>query len=538
METLTLLLLLAGAAGLPSGAPDSDPEPFAGYTLFAPLKSTPPYLIDMKGAVVHEWPSEHNPGNSVYLLEDGSILRCAREGGNPTFRGGGEGGRIQRIGWDGALLWDFLWSDEGRLHHHDIEPMPSGNVLLISWERKSEAEALAAGRDPALLEAGELWPDAVFEIRPEGPTGGAVVWEWHAWDHLIQDRDPAKAGYGVVAEHPERIDVNGEQTREVLDEEGIADLAELGYIGDDEEEDEAEDSGSADDPQGRRGGAGFRGADWMHTNSIDYHPGLDQILLSVRSFNEVWIIDHATTTAEAAGPRGDLLYRWGNPQTWMAGTEQDRQLFVQHDAQWIEAGSPGAGNLLVFNNGMGRASGNWSSVDEIALPAEAGGGYALAAGAFGPRKASWRYRDADKGAFYSGRISGAQRLPNGNTLVCSGEQGRLFEVSPAGEMVWEYRNRFGGEVGGAPGGRRGGRDGGDARRPGRPEGPPPGRPPGPPPGGRGGRGGGFGPTPGGGPGRGGSGGGMGDAAVFRATRVAPGHPGLKALETPAPEPAD
>ncbi|MGC8644373.1 MAG: hypothetical protein ACP5XB_31305, partial [Isosphaeraceae bacterium] len=59
---------------------------------------------------------------------------------------------------------------------------------------------------------------------------------------------------------------------------------------------------------------------------------LDQILLSVHSFSEIWIIDHGTTTAEAAthkggrsGKGGDLLYRWGNPQAYRAGTAADQQ---------------------------------------------------------------------------------------------------------------------------------------------------------------------------------------------------------------------
>ena len=68
--------------------------------------------------------------------------------------GGGVGGRIQRISWDGELVWDYIHSDANNQHHHDIEPMPNGNVLLIAWERKTEEEVERAGRE----NVAEMWP--------------------------------------------------------------------------------------------------------------------------------------------------------------------------------------------------------------------------------------------------------------------------------------------------------------------------------------------------------------------------------------------
>ncbi len=109
---------------------------------------------------------------------------------------------------------------------------------------------------------------------------------------------------------------------------------------------------------------------------------LDQILISVHNFSEIWVIDHSTTTAEAAshsggnsGMGGDLLYRWGNPAAYDSGSSADQQLFVQHDAQWIGNGLPGAGNILIFNNGQGRPDGDYSSVDEIVPPVASDGSY-------------------------------------------------------------------------------------------------------------------------------------------------------------------
>lgn len=512
--------------------------PSAGPILISPLKDTSTYLLGPEGEVLHRWESDQNPGNSVYLLDDGDLLRCIREGDNPVFHGGGEGGRLQRLSWDGELEWDFLWSDETHLAHHDVAPLPNGNVLLISWTRKSKEEALAAGMDPALIQGEAIWPDSVIEVRPVEPDGGEVVWEWHLWDHLVQEFDPERDNYGKVVEHPELVDLNAhghrEQKSQAEQRADLAQMAALGYAGaapaPDRDAGGAPDAGppgtGRDARGGGRGGPGGQGEDLCHTNGIDYNAELDQILLSVRSFHELWVIDHSTTTEEAAshtggrsGKGGDLLYRWGNPINYGRGLAEHQQLFVQHDARWVPAGSPGAGNITVFNNGQGRPGGEYSSVVELTPPLREDGSYALESGEpFGPRRPTWEYVADQPETFYSSFISGAERQPNGNTLVCCGAEGWVFEVSAAGEVLWEYRNKFGEEGrGGPPGGR--GRRGPPPSGPGRPGGGPP--PLGGPP-----RGGDFGGGPGG---PGGGPGGINGKALFRASRLAPDHPGLARL---------
>jgi len=162
--------------------------------------------------------------------------------------------------------------------------------------------------------------------------------------------------------------------------------------------------------------------------------------------SEIFVIDHSTTTDEAAGHSGgrsgkggDILYRWGNSQVYRAGDASDQKLFAQHDATWIEPGLVGAGNIMVFNNGQGRPDGRYSSVDVIVPPIDESGHYTLIPGsAYGPKEADWIYTDENKPDFFSQNISGAQRLPNGNTLICSGTVGTIFEVSPAKRIVWKY----------------------------------------------------------------------------------------------------
>lgn len=375
-----------------------------GYTLFAPEDTTKTYLINYNKEVVHTWESSYLPGHSVYLLENGNLLRTAFLGAHPIFLSGGMGGGVQEFDWNGNLVWDFTYSDDTYLAHHDIHYLSNGNILMIAWEAKSFEEAVDAGRNPTLVTMFGIWPDHIIEVEPTGPTSGDIVWEWHVWDHLIQDYDPSKLNYGVVEDHPELIDINfGRVTM-----------------------------------------------DWNHINSIDYNEEFDQILLSAHNFNEIWVIDHSTTTEEAAGhlggnsnKGGDLLYRWGNPRAYRTGTVNDQKYYGQHDARWIRPGCPGEGNILVFNNGLGRPVDAYSSVDEIVPPVDSNGNYYLQQGfAFGPEEQIWMYTAQNPTDFYAYMISGAQRIANGNTVICDGKQGRFFEVTYEKETIWEYVNPY------------------------------------------------------------------------------------------------
>jgi hypothetical protein len=370
-----------------------------GQILFSPMASLVTYLIDNTGTVNHTWSSNYYPGAGVRWLGDGTILRAIKTNMSET---GGSGGGIQKMQWDGTITWDFRYDTNGHLSHHDIEPLPNGNVLMIAWETKTRSQAIAAGRNPNTIQ-NTFMPDHVIEVEPTGPTTGDIVWEWHVWDHLIQDFDDSKDNYGAVADHPELIDINF--VTQVM-------------IG-----------------------------DWLHTNSIDYNEEFDQILLSVHNFNEIWIIDHSTTTQEAvghtggnSGKGGDILYRWGNPQAYRAGTTSDQKFFSQHDASWIIPNRPGEGDILIFNNGVGRL---YSSVDEIVPPVDNNGHYYLEPGStYGPENLVWSYTGNPPSSFYAFYASGAERLLDGNTLICNGVTGEFFEVTPDKITVWQYTNNY------------------------------------------------------------------------------------------------
>jgi hypothetical protein len=410
----------------PRGLIRNEPGATPGYVLFQPSGAGAIYLVDNDGRAVHVWQTSHAPGGDLELLPNGHLLRGARDPGQLGFKTGGTGGLLQKLDWDGSVVWEWKLSDAEHVHHHDVTALPNGNVLLLAWEAKSPEEARAKGRRPELIPAPGHWVDYVLEIEPVRPRGANVVWEWRVWDHLVQHHDPAAPDFAEPAARPGRIDVNGDAGAPAIDAETLEQLKALGYV-----PPEAT-------PQDVR-------ADFLHVNAVAYHPRLDQIALSAPTFGEIWIVDHATSTAEAAGPAGDLLYRWGNPSAYGRGGPQ--HLFYQHDVRWIPDGWAGAGNLMVFNNGRERPDGAWSSIDEWTPPLGDDGRYLLQDGQpFGPAALAWRYRAAEPASFYAPFVSGAQRLASGNTLVAAGTGGELFEVTREGEVVWEYRNPYWGEV--------------------------------------------------------------------------------------------
>lgn len=456
-----------------------------GYTLVQQLGKKTTDLVDVNGKVVHRWTSEYGLGGSAEVLENGDLIRCGLVRENPfgstgNGRGGpptpGLSGVVERLDWESEVLWTYRLAEPKRTIHHDIEVLPNGHILVTGVEIKTKEEMIEAGRDPARMRGETAWLDFLLEIKPVGPDGGETVWEWHLWDHLIQDFDPTKRNHGVVADHPELLDINFIEAAVPMGPGTMRVLQSLGYVG----------GGNPTPPRG----PARKVPDWTHINAVAYNAKLDQVMVTARTISELLVIDHSTTSAEAAthagglGKRGgDVLYRWGNPQAYQRGTPADQQLYSPHDGHWISDGAPGAGDVLVFNNGEARREGGHSSVDQIPLAAFAGL-YKIDEGkAYGPDKALWRYVGEPKEAFNSPYLSGAQRLANGNTLICSGMQGDVFEATAANEVVWRYKTKSVVTAPGMPPGSQGppgarpprgpgggGPDGEDPRRPPRPPG--------------------------------------------------------------------
>lgn len=365
-------------------------QQWGDYTLYSTGTTT--VLVDTGDAsaakIIKTWTHSNSErtGYSSYLMPGGVLWRTVSRSGN-SFSGGPICGQVQKVAYDGTILWNFVYSTTQYCSHHDICPMPNGNVLLIAYELKTAAEVTAAGG----TFSGAMWPEKIVEVKPTGATTGEIVWEWHTWDHLVQNKNASAANYqSSIVDHPELLNINYKASK-----------------------------------------------DWQHANGISYNPMLDQITFSSHNLHEIYVIDHSTTTAEAAshkggnsGKGGDFLYRWGNPAAYEASGTQI--LNVTHDAHWVPEGSPNAGYLAAYNNKGITSPSTTSCADLINAPVD-GYNYKLTAGqAYEP--ASYTKRQPSGG--YNSNMGSSQQLPNGNTLICVATAGTIREFSPSGKELW------------------------------------------------------------------------------------------------------
>ena len=433
---------------------------YTGYTLFSPFRGENSYLIDMYGNVVHYWPYPEGssvPGSEAIekharLLEDGTLLRGFIDRAN---RAGMGGAVYQLADWDGEVLWQHDEERPGYTPHHDFRmiwnpKLEARTLMYVASKEMTHEEVIALGADPSKRENYASRPDGIVEVDMDGN----VIWEWNISDHLVQNYSSEHPNYGVVSEYPGKMDPNF---------------------------------------------GGGVGGDWIHINGFDYNEVLDQVVINNSIFSEFYVVDHGATFIPgdpegsvelAAGDEGDFIFRWGNPCVYDSGecprsinegqssVDGHQQVFRTHDIQWIRGkeitpfGSdlPGAGNFLVFDNGnrhLGNRFSRLVEIDPYDGPMERGvyipetdAGYLQQPRGMGAtqrqntyrasnvsKQIVWAYASNLENAFYSNYISGTQRLPNGNTLACSGAHGHFFEVTPEGEVVWEYINPVGDRTG-------------------------------------------------------------------------------------------
>jgi hypothetical protein len=267
------------------------------------------YLLDTSTSTTSSYYQRFSTGSTGY---DAHFYHDTIYQSFGTGSGMGAYGSVKKWAWTGNNTVSNVWTYTASGAHHDICPMPNGNVLIIVDESKSSSTAGASS-------SVTVNSPTILEIHPTGTTTGTIVWQWKFWDHLCQSTNSSVTSTYVtdIKQHPELFNVNCSTNNGLIQ-------------------------------------------DWIHLNGIDYNPTRDQIVFSCHMKNEVFIIDHSTTTAEAAthsggkaGKGGDFLYRWGSPENYGCTTDGNGvSLNVIHDARWVPATNSTWPNYIsVFHNG-------------------------------------------------------------------------------------------------------------------------------------------------------------------------------------------
>jgi hypothetical protein len=381
----------------PTGVTIYDPaRAWNGFTVLSPLATQAVLVIDMNGNVVKRWDDFNNSaGGPARVLPGGSVI--AASGARPPYQ---ESLSLVQRDFEGRVVSSFDHAEQIELpgrgtvwsarQHHDWqrEDFPAGYYSPEAAPATTGSNTLILTHThhtvPAVADV-TLEDDRLIEVAPDG----RIVWEWTAGEHV--------------------------------DELGFAPDARAAIR-------------QAADVNAARGSF-----DWLHVNSATYVGPNRWFDAGDRRFapNNVIISSRQASLMAIVARDGSIAWRLGPDFSATEELRKIRQIIGQHHAHLIPNGLPGAGHLLVFDNGgssgygfagpiapngvgaFARATSRVLEIDPVTL------------------ELKWSYTAP---RFFSTNISSAQRLPNGNTLITEGAGGRLFEVTADGTIVWEYMN--------------------------------------------------------------------------------------------------
>jgi len=390
-------LAVSGAAQtvFPTGTTIYDPDrAWKGYTVLSPLATQAVLVIDMNGNVVKRWDGFNNSaGGPARVLPGGFVV--AASGARPPHQESLE--LIQRD-FEGNVVWRFSRNEEIKTRegtttwsarqHHDWQrdSFPAG------YYSPQSTPAVDAGTTLVLTHTERTQPNVADKLLEddrliEVSWKGDIVWQWVASDHIDA----------------------------------------MGF---------APDARSA--IKAARAFNEARGSfDWLHINSATYvgpNRWFDQ---GDKRFapNNVIISSREASLLAIVGRDGSIVWRLGPDFNQSKELRAIRQIIGQHHAHLIPKGLPGEGNLLVFDNGGASGYGFANPIAPDGVGAFARSTSRVLEINPVTLELVWFYTNP---RFFSTNISGAQRLPNGNTLITAGAGGRMFEVTREGAIVWEY----------------------------------------------------------------------------------------------------
>lgn len=400
----------------PTGVTVYDPEKcWSGFTIYQ-AQEEGAVLIDMNGREVNVWKGVLGMPNKIF---PGGYLLTSRGRRNGKYSVQ-DGLDLIQVDWDGKIVWKFdrneYIEDPGTpgqwmaRYHHDfqregnpvgyyapgMEPRTDGGNTLVLAHRNA--------RNPKISDK-QLLDDVILEVDWDGD----IVWEWNCHEHF-DEMGFREGPKNTLCRNP-----NYRPTQ----------------------------------PEGM--------GDWMHINSMSvlgpnkwyeagderFHP--DNIIVDGREANILFIISKKT---------GKITWRLGPDYDDSPEAKAIGWIIGQHHVHMVPHSLPGGGNILVFDNG------GWGGYDVPNPGAPTGVKAALRDYSrvleIDPvaMKIVWQYTPTEAGflapmdsnRFYSPFISGMQRLPNGNTLITEGSDGRVFEVTPDHKIVWEFISPYMGKL--------------------------------------------------------------------------------------------
>jgi len=393
--TPTSLAIPAVTGPLPTGPPTE----YVLYNETAGFRGSEPgnelvlASFDDRGemTVWHTWPNSLlvPEGSPAYLTDQGNLLIAGTTPDVPEVPNIpiGSWSTLRLLAGDGTVLWEHVDCDPSRCLHHDIEPLPNGNVLVFVYYRIAADQAAQYGIDSV----DGIWMDEILELRPifgadaatecdGAPWCTDVVWEWDTADHVvIPEADGERSQIS-----PRTIDL-------------------------------------------RTSDGGVDGADPIHFNGMDYNQDLAQIAVSSFSLSEIYIIDR--------GGSDEILYRWGRPSNY--GQSGSTTLGHQHDARWIDDAT-----LSVMNNNSPFGQFLFdvpSEVLTLSLPTDGQGSYSLGETGYGPEQATVVVDRAREPRLNAPFMSGATVRPDGSAMVSLSLSKELASIDSSGATNWLVR---------------------------------------------------------------------------------------------------
>lgn len=379
------LLVFLGLAGFLGGAqPDASVQPaskaqqWEESLLVVPDYGKETILLDDAGKEVLIWKSEMPNGGGARLLKNRSLLHMVNRPLQRPFTKAISGGGLEVLDSESRVVWSFWNATSEHASCGDVLMLPNGNVLTTIVEWKSREEVIQAGRDPKLVDPNGMLIPGIMEVKPNGPTAGLPVWKWSLWNHLYQLKYPEAANYSFPKPKEGCVNIN------------------LGK-------------------QKRRG--------WILPFELEYNEK-EQLILLISQNQQAWVIDHSTTTAEAATDKGGRFGKGGRLLLNLAApsTAPERDAFPVMSGWW----TGGADLALLRPN---------STFAEVTRVGEGWSGEVKNHRATGVKQMPIPKADGSKA-----NIRNARFFADGSLALSSGFQGEIVRLSPSGSLRWRYKN--------------------------------------------------------------------------------------------------